>query len=99
MKLLYRGLVLANGRTRRIGCSSCGGSRPVASSSVVFQDEYKFVYEGRQFRFRTGHTYDVDDELGRILLQKYSYKNGTKIYAFEVSQGDGDPSDDNPQPI
>lgn len=85
MKLLYRGLALANGRTRRTGCSSCGGSRPIASSSIAFQDEYKFIFQGQQHIFRTGQTYDVDDELGRILLQKYSYHNGSKLYAFEVA--------------
>lgn len=100
MKLLYRGLVVTDGRTRRTGCSSCGGSRPLASSSIRFQDEYKFVFEGRQFRFRVNHTYDVPEELGRLLLQKYSYKNGSKIYAFEVAtEGDGEPKDDNPQRI
>lgn len=91
MKLLYKGLVLANGRTRRTGCSSCGGTRPIASSSVAFQDDYKFVFEGQQHIFRVGQTYDIDDELGRILLQKYSYHNGNKLYAFEVA---GDTSQD-----
>lgn len=100
MKLLYRGIVNPNGKTRRTGCSSCGGSRPIASSNLVFQNEYNFMYEGRQFRFMAGQTYDVDDELGRLLLQKYSYKNGVKLYAFEIAtKGDNNPSNDNPQPI
>lgn len=95
MKLLYKGLMTSNGRTRRTGCASCGGSRPIARSSIQFADEYNFVFEGRQFRFKAGQSYNVPDELGRLLLQKYSYNNGLKMYAFEVASEDSD----NPQSV
>lgn len=99
MKLLYRGLATADGRVKRTGCASCGGVRPNANSSVRFQDEYTFIYEGRTFRFRVGHTYDVPEDLARLLLTKHSFLNGRKLYAFEPSDGDGEPKDDNPLPV
>lgn len=83
MKVLYKGLINANGRTRYSGCSSCGSRRPLSSSRLQLQDEYNYTLNNAHYRFVIGNTYEVPDDLGETLLKKFSYRNGTKFYAFQ----------------
>lgn len=82
MRVKYRGISSPSGRTARTGCSSCGGST-IGKTRMSLLDPYQYFYHGRQFTFYIGREYEVPDELGQALLNKYSYVNGHKLIAFE----------------
>lgn len=82
MRVRYRGINNPSGRVTRSGCSSCGGAT-LGRTRMELLDPYQYFYNSRQFTFYIGREYDVPDELGEVLLRKYSYVNGNKLIAFE----------------
>lgn len=85
-RVMFRGILKNTGRVRYGGCSACGQTRVNSSSGMEFLDEYHMMFEGRQFTFRAGHTYEVADNLAEFLLAKYSYRQGEKIPAFTLAE-------------
>lgn len=82
MRIRYKGISSPSGYVKSTGCSSCGGST-IGRTKMSLVDPYSYFYQNRQFTFYIGREYDVPDELGEVLLRKYSYVNGNKMYAFE----------------
>lgn len=82
MRVRYRGVNSPTGRVRRGGCSACGQSS-IGRTEMALLEPYRYFYHDREFNFYLGREYDVPDELGKALLNKYSYVNGNKLQAFE----------------
>lgn len=81
MRVKYKGISNPSGRTRRSGCGSCGG-QSLGRTQMSLLDPYTYFFNNRQFTFHIGREYEVPDELGEVLLRKYSYVNGNKMMAF-----------------
>lgn len=82
MKVRYRGVLDPSSRPRTGGCNACGTAR-LGKTELKLLPEFSYYHNGRQFNFLLGEEYYVDDELGAVLLKKFSYRNGTKLMAFE----------------
>lgn len=81
MRVKYRGINSPTGRARVSGCSACGQAR-LGKTEMALLEPYTYFYNGREFNFYLGREYDVPEELGKALLNKYSYVNGNKLEAF-----------------
>lgn len=82
MIVRYRGVVNTHGKTRSGGCSSCGTSG-LGKTELSLINPFSYFYEAKQYTFYIGQELYVPEELGEVLLRKYSYVNGSKLNAFE----------------
>lgn len=83
MLVRYRGVARPAGSPRVGGCSACGQSR-LGSTPMALMNPYTYYHEGREYNFYVGQEQQVPQELGEVLLRKYSYVNGSRLDAFEV---------------
>lgn len=68
--------------TRSYGCSRCGTGRSI-NGQEVYKTEFRTYYGGRFYIFKQDEAIDVDDLLGKFLLQKtYTDKDGVVKHSF-----------------
>lgn len=80
MQVVYNGEY--SREERAVGCSKCGTGRSV-NGREVYKTMWRTYYEGRLYIFEQGKEVEVDDILGKFLLQRtYIDKDGTRKHSF-----------------
>jgi len=80
MQVVYNGEY--SREERAVGCSKCGTGRSI-NGREVYKTMWRTYYEGRLYIFEQGKEVEVDDILGKFLLQRtYIDKDGTRKHSF-----------------